>query len=81
LRANGLEIARLGLIVPKRHLSLAVDRNRVKRMIREWFRHRQSSLEGRDVLVRVTAPSECSAYRDEIERLVPANDLPLAARQ
>jgi ribonuclease P protein component len=32
----------------------AVDRNRIKRLVREWFRHRQHGLAGRDVLVRLT---------------------------
>jgi ribonuclease P protein component len=54
VRSNGLPIARLGLIVPKRHLPRAVDRNRVKRALREWFRCRQDSLRGQDVLVRIT---------------------------
>jgi ribonuclease P protein component len=73
LRGNGLGIARLGLIVPKRHLPRAVDRNRVKRVLREWFRHHQASLEGRDLLVRLTSPaSEPAQILDEMERLLPA---------
>lgn len=37
-KANTLEFARLGLIVSKRNVRLAADRNRVKRLLREWFR-------------------------------------------
>ena len=52
-RANGLDVPRLGLIVPKRVLPRAVDRNRAKRMLREWFRCTQTRLGNRDVLIRV----------------------------
>ena len=43
--------ARLGLVVAKKNVRLAVDRNRIKRLIRESFRRRQHSLEGIDVIV------------------------------
>jgi ribonuclease P protein component len=56
MRANGLTESRLGLIVPKRHVPRAVDRNRIKRLLREWFRLNQDALQGSDVLVRVTSP-------------------------
>lgn len=36
--SNGLEFHRLGLIVQKRFWPSAVRRNRIKRVIREWFR-------------------------------------------
>ncbi|MGC8494029.1 MAG: ribonuclease P protein component [Syntrophobacteraceae bacterium] len=35
---NGLEYHRLGLVVQKRFWPAAVARNRIKRVIREWFR-------------------------------------------
>jgi ribonuclease P protein component len=35
---NGLEYHRLGLVVQKRFWPSAVRRNRIKRVIREWFR-------------------------------------------
>ncbi len=38
-RANPLSQSRLGLIVAKKHVRLAVERNRIKRAIRETFRH------------------------------------------
>jgi ribonuclease P protein component len=53
LKANALELPRLGLIVPKRVFPRAVDRNRVKRVLREWFR-KQANLRGCDILIRVT---------------------------
>ena len=41
---------RLGLVVAKKHLKRAVDRNRVKRVARETFRAVQSDLGGVDVV-------------------------------
>ncbi len=52
-KPNRLGWARLGLIVPKRILPHAVDRNRVKRQIREAFRHVQHELGDLDTIVRV----------------------------
>ena len=57
LKANTLGAPRLGLIIPKRVLPRAVDRNRIKRALREWFRHNQTELGSRDILVRLTAKS------------------------
>jgi ribonuclease P protein component len=72
LRANGLSYGRLGLIVPKRHVPLAVDRNRIKRLVREWFRHRQHGLAGRDVLVRLNgAPASAEDALAELKKLLP----------
>lgn len=42
---------RLGLLIGKRAVSDAVDRNRIKRTIRESFRHNQEKLIGFDVIV------------------------------
>lgn len=43
--------ARLGLVIAKKHVKLAVRRNRIKRIIRESFRHEQDSLAGLDIVV------------------------------
>ncbi|MBP6103674.1 MAG: ribonuclease P protein component [Gammaproteobacteria bacterium] len=45
--------ARLGVIVAKRIMKHAVDRNRVRRLIRESFRHHQQALSGLDIVVLV----------------------------
>lgn len=50
---NGLAHARLGLIVPKKVLATAVARNRVKRLLREWFRLQQSGWTGLDIIARL----------------------------
>ncbi len=45
--------ARLGLAVAKKHVRRAVDRNRIKRLLRESFRHHQQQLKGLDLVVLV----------------------------
>lgn len=42
--------ARLGLVITKKHVRLAVQRNRVKRLLRESFRHHQQALFGLDIV-------------------------------
>ena len=53
---NELNHPRLGLAVGKRHVPKATDRVRVKRQIREWFRHRRNALAHVDLVVRVRGP-------------------------
>jgi ribonuclease P protein component len=50
-RANGGLPARLGLAIARKQIRRAVDRNRLKRLIRESFRHRQADLQGLDLVV------------------------------
>ena len=49
--ANGLDHPRLGLVVAKKNVRLAAQRNRLKRIVRESFRMQQSRLPGIDVIV------------------------------
>lgn len=48
---NDLSLARLGVIVAKRHVKNAVRRNLIKRLIRESFRLNQEALSGFDLVV------------------------------
>lgn len=50
-RRNQLGLPRLGLVIAKKHIRFAVDRNRMKRLIRETFRAKQQQLAGIDVIV------------------------------
>jgi ribonuclease P protein component len=43
---------RLGILISRRHAAAAVDRNRIKRCIREAFRLEQAGIGEIDVLVR-----------------------------
>ncbi|WP_417516417.1 ribonuclease P protein component [Marinobacter sp.] len=47
---NNLGHARVGLVFAKRNLKLSVQRNRIKRQVRETFRH-QPELPGMDIIV------------------------------
>lgn len=52
-KINGFDFARLGLAVPKKYIRSAVERNRLKRIIRESFRLKQDKLKGNDIVVVV----------------------------
>lgn len=49
---NALEHARVGLIIGKKLARGAVQRNYMKRVLRELYRHEQGKLNGVDILVR-----------------------------
>ncbi|MCH8335642.1 MAG: ribonuclease P protein component [Proteobacteria bacterium] len=50
-KENGEQEARLGMAISKKHCRLAVRRNRLKRVVRESFRHHCADLKGLDVVV------------------------------
>lgn len=50
-RAPDASHSRLGIIVARKHVKRATDRNRIKRLVRESFRHRQESIPDLDVIV------------------------------
>ncbi len=50
-RDNQLDHPRLGLVIGKKSVKLAVERNRIKRQIRESFRLNQLNLAGWDIVV------------------------------
>ena len=56
---------RLGLVVPKKALPLAVDRNRVRRMLREATRAARPAILEYDVILRLT----CACPRAEFRRV------------
>jgi ribonuclease P protein component len=66
-----LSSAKLGLIIPKRYLRLAVDRNRVKRVLRESFRHLRQDLPAGSYLFRLKL----------LPRSLPKSQLKQIARQ
>lgn len=63
---NNNNTARLGLAVSKKNVRHAVDRNRIKRIIREWFRHNQEKLTGRDVVV-MAKPAAIRSSNQELQ--------------
>jgi ribonuclease P protein component len=70
--ANALERARLGMSVAVRTMGGAVARNRVRRLIRESFRHHQALMPPLDIIVGVRAAARAAAsteLRASLERL------------
>ncbi len=67
---NDLAVARIALIVSKRNASRAVDRTRVRRLIREAFRREQQRWCGVDCVVRLSnAYSAELQYADDLSKL------------
>jgi ribonuclease P protein component len=50
-RDNALDHPRLGLVIGKKSVKLSVERNRLKRQIRESFRHNLELLAGWDIVI------------------------------
>ncbi|WP_407897873.1 ribonuclease P protein component [Ferrigenium sp. UT5] len=61
---NQIGRSRLGLTVGKRFVRKAVQRNRIKRMIRECFRTLDREGVERDILVRLRSHINMSDYRN-----------------
>jgi ribonuclease P protein component len=65
-----MQTARLGLVVGKRALPRAHERNRARRVLRETFRRRRSTLPAVDIIVQVTGDAGNDAYRASLEALL-----------
>ena len=50
-RENGLDHPRLGLVIGKKAVKLSVQRNRLKRLMRDSFRRNQEILAGWDIVI------------------------------
>ena len=71
MRPNGGLSPRLGLAISKKQVRRAVDRNRIKRVVRESFRHHTQALEGMDIIVlarRDTATKNNAGLFRSLER-------------
>ena len=66
-RPNGLDTARLGVVVAKKLAKRANTRNLVKRIARECFRRNRVVLPAVDMVVRLHAPV-ASATRAELNQ-------------
>ena len=66
LLARPSERARLGLAIAKRYVKLAVDRNTIKRVSRESFRHQSSTLPKLD-MVLLTRPAVTKLNKAELK--------------
>jgi len=52
-KPNGLSYPRLGLSIGRKRVRRAVDRNRIKRVTREVFRHHKKKIGGVDLILIV----------------------------
>lgn len=68
VRPNALGHARLGMIIAKRLLPRAVDRNRIKRCVRETFRLQRMDLPACDFVVRLIAPPVAGKETGDLAR-------------
>ena len=69
---EGCTTGRLGIVVAKKNLPRAVDRNALKRIVREAFRNERSTLPPRDLLVRLRLSLKGQARRDWRRRVAAA---------
>ena len=65
-----MQTARIGLVIGKRAVRRAVDRNRAKRVLRETFRTRRLELPCVDIVVQLTGPAEGTDLREVFGRLL-----------
>ncbi len=65
---NDLQRPRLGVIATKR-LGKAVRRNRVKRLLREFFRHHKGILPPRDIVIIAKKGAAHLRYADVVAEL------------
>jgi len=78
-RPNQVGHPRLGMVVAKRLLVRAVDRNRVKRCVRESFRHALPELPACDFVVRLIAkPVPGDEARDLLRTFMRAGQRAMA---
>ena len=52
---NGQDLPRLGLVIAKKNVRQATQRNRIKRLLRESFRMNQNLLAGLDIVILARA--------------------------
>lgn len=83
-RPEGSGDARLGLVVGKKLLKRAVDRNRLKRIVRERFRIRRANLPVCDLVVRLAVkpvPFDNKALMADIDTLLDRLSRPRPKRE
>lgn len=68
---NDCDQPRLGLVVARKNIRRAVDRNRVRRAVRESFRLHRQALPTRDIIIMVRSVAAAragAALRDSLTR-------------
>ncbi|MEM1231330.1 MAG: ribonuclease P protein component [Pseudomonadota bacterium] len=70
VKPNRMRTARLGLVIAKRVIAKAHDRNRIKRVLRDSFRRRRSELPHWDLVVQLTHAAQAAQVRAAFEKLL-----------
>jgi len=65
---NELSTGRLGLAISKKHLKKAVDRNRIKRLVRVSFQENQYRLQNLDIVVLLRNNRSALATNEQINQ-------------
>lgn len=71
-RTNNRSGSRIGLVIAKKNVALAVQRNRIKRQLRDTFRHSRALLDTLDLVVLARKDADKlnnSQLKDTIESL------------
>ena len=68
-KPNRMPSARIGLVIAKRMVAKAHDRNRIKRTIRDMFRQERRSLPHWDLVVQLTEPCTATQVRAAMKQL------------
>ena len=71
--ADGIPPARLGLVVPKRLVRRADNRNLIKRLARDNFRHQDGALAGYDLVLKLGRKPLLDQSRVERKALLRAD--------
>lgn len=71
-RPNALPHARIGLVLAKKNLRRAVDRNRIRRLTREAFRLKQHQLPALDIVLLTKKGLSDVSSEDYVEQLTYA---------
>jgi len=67
-----MQCARLGLIVAKRGVAQAHERNRIKRVVRDYFRQKQQEFAALDIVIQVMAELDNAELRVLLDKLLDA---------
>lgn len=70
--ANGMPMPRLGMIIAKKRIRRAVDRNRLRRIVRESVARHHGMLQGMDIVITAEAGAvsvDNATLRADLERL------------
>ena len=66
-KKDNIQKARIGIVISKKQIRFAVNRNRVRRHVKEWFRLNQCVLPCCDIVLIVTAGAN-DLNGDELRR-------------